>query len=75
MIQLIIGLIFLGITVSVGVSQGYKIDKMADQMRKMAHEAVHEARSSKLPSLKGVRSPNPFGCGTYECHKRFMSRN
>ena len=69
MIQQITGLIFLGIAISVGVSQGFDIYKMESKMRTMAYKAVHQAATHQLPTLGKNTSPNPFGCGTYECHK------
>jgi len=69
MIKQIIGLIFLGVTISVGVSEDFNINKMASKMRSMAIGAMHTARTQPLTSLKGIPSPNPFGCGDYECHK------
>ena len=69
MLRDIIGLILLGITISVGIASGFNPAKMATKMRQMAVEAIHDTRTMPLPTVYGVESPNPFGCGSYECHK------
>lgn len=73
MVRDIIGLILLGIIISVGISEGFNIYKMESRMRKMAYMAVHRAATDQLPTLGKNTSPNPFGCGTYECHKAMMA--
>lgn len=73
MIKDIIGLIFLGIFISVGISEGFNIHKMTSKMRAMTIDAMHTARKQPLPSLKGIPSPNPYGCGNYECHKNMSA--
>jgi len=70
MIKQIIGLIFLGITISVGISEGFNIHKMASKMRSMTIDAMHTARKQPLPTIKGIPPVNPYGCGDYECHER-----
>ncbi|MEK7791107.1 MAG: hypothetical protein AAB309_05735 [Deltaproteobacteria bacterium] len=70
MIKQIISLIFLGIFIAVGISEGFNIRKMAVKMRAMTIEAMHTARKQPLPTLKGKPPVNPYGCGDYECYKR-----
>lgn len=50
MIKDITGLILLGITISVGISAGFNPQKMAIKMRQMAIEALHDARTTPLPT-------------------------
>lgn len=70
MIRDIIGLILLGITISVGIATGFNPKKMAIKMRSMAMGALHDTRKTQLPTVKGVQSPNPYGCGSYECYQK-----
>lgn len=70
MIRQITGLIFLGIAISVGIDCDFNIHKMAARMRIMALEAMDDTMRAPLMTIGKGHSPNPYGCGTYECHKR-----
>ena len=69
MLRDILGLILLGITISVGISTGFNPAKMAAKMREMAVKSIHDASRMQLPSILGVESPNPYGCDSYDCHR------
>ena len=73
MLKQILGLILLGITISVGISTGFNPHKMAAKMREMAVKSIHDASRVQLPSLKGHRGPNPYGCDSYDCHMAHMA--
>ncbi len=75
MLKDILSLILLGITISVGISTGFNPQKISIKMRHMALEALHEARSTPLPTLEGLQPVNPYGCATYECHQKMLKLN
>lgn len=75
MLRDILGLILLGITISIGLSTGFNPKKMAVKMREMAMGAIHQTLRMPLPTVMGVRSPNPYGCGNYECHRKLIKEN
>ncbi len=74
MLKDILSLIFLGLIISLAVSNGFNINKMERASRKIALKALSTARKTPLPSLKGIPSANPYGCGTYECHQKKSKR-
>ena len=74
MLKDIFSLIFLGVIISLAISNGFNINKMERAARHRALEALSTARKTRLPTLKGIPSPNPYGCGTYECHKEKMDQ-
>jgi len=54
MINNILALIFLGVTISLAISNGFNINKMERAARKLAFQAISDARKTPLPSLKGI---------------------